>query len=133
MSIPGCGGRRSAPGENGILARGVRFPPKIFEVRKGKSGPRGGLCRPFGSFRNCVGNSSTSSSTFGETSGGDPMAFLTGAPIRAALHWPSLPWLRNRLFTHLVGAIRRWPFTTGAADLSSISSRQFGIETGKIT
>ena len=59
---------------------------------------------------------------------GGYMAFLTGAPVRAALHYPSLRWLRNHLFTHLVGLSGK-PLAVGAADQSLYILQAFGIET----
>ena len=107
-------------GSGSLLAAGA-FPPKIFEVRKGffeslrllrtLRRERFGLVFDFR----------------GDERGGY-MAFVTGAPIRAALHYPSLPWLRNRLFTHLV-APSGMARAIGAADLSLHILNAFGIET----
>ncbi|MBU3932375.1 MAG: glycosyltransferase family 9 protein [Proteobacteria bacterium] len=58
---------------------------------------------------------------------GGYMAFVTGAPIRAALHFPLLSGLRNRLFTHLVAPTGE-ALTVGAADISLYILRAFGIE-----
>lgn len=58
---------------------------------------------------------------------GGYMAFLTGAPIRAALHYPSLRGLRNHLFTHLVGLTGK-PLAVRAADQSLYILQAFGIE-----
>jgi len=54
-------------------------------------------------------------------------AFATGAPLRVALHYPFLTWMRNHLFTHLVAPPGELP-RVGAADLSLYILRAFGIE-----
>jgi len=59
---------------------------------------------------------------------GGYMAFITGAPVRAALYYPSLRGLRNRLFTHLVRFSGK-PLGVGAADQSFYILQAFGIET----
>jgi ADP-heptose:LPS heptosyltransferase len=109
---------------SGSLLAADAFPPKIFEVRKG-GGESLRLIRALRRERfELVFD-------FRGDERGGYMAFLTGAPIRAALHYPSLPGLRNRLFTHLVtpsGMAR----AVGAADLSLHILKAFGIETGKI-
>jgi heptosyltransferase-3 len=110
-------------GSGSLLAAGA-LPPKIFEVRKGfEESLR--LIRALRRERfELVFD-------FRGDERGGYMAFLTGAPIRAALHYPSLPWLRNRLFTHLV-ASSGMAIAVGAADLSLHILTAFGIETGKI-
>ena len=60
---------------------------------------------------------------------GGYMAFLTGAPIRAAQYYPSLPWPRNRLFTHLVPPPPHERRAREAAEQSLQILRAFGIET----
>jgi ADP-heptose:LPS heptosyltransferase len=61
------------------------------------------------------------------------MAFLTGAPVRAAQHYPGLSWLRNCLFTHLAtlppsgGGPKE-----GAASPSLGILKAFGIEAGTV-
>jgi len=59
---------------------------------------------------------------------GGYMAFIAGSPFRAALYYPSLRGLRNRLFTHLVRASGK-PLGSGAADQSFYILQAFGIET----
>ncbi len=117
-------------GSGSLLVASVS-PPKIFEVRKGKSGPRGRLVSSIRLVRELRRERFDLVFDFRGDERGGYMTFLTGAPIRAALHYPSLPWLRNRLFTHLVtpsGMAR----AIGAADLSLHILKAFGIETGKI-
>jgi len=117
-------------GSGSLLAASVS-PPKIFEVRKGKSGPRGRLVSSIRLVRELRRERFDLVFDFRGDERGGYMAFLTGAPIRAALHYPSLPWLRNRLFTHLV-APSGMARAIGAADLSLHILKAFGIETGKI-
>lgn len=58
------------------------------------------------------------------------MAFLTGAPIRAALYYQNASRWRNLLFTHLVTPSRENVRTSlGAAEQSLRIVRGFGIET----
>jgi len=109
-------------GNGSLLAAGTS-PPKIFEVRKGL-GESLRLIRALRRERSDI------VFDFRGDERGGYMAFLTGAPIRAALHYPSLPGLRNRLFTHLVtpsGMAR----AIGASDLSLHILKAFGIEAGK--
>ena len=54
------------------------------------------------------------------------MALLSGAPVRAAIHLPMLPGLRNRLFTHLVTP-RPVSMAVNAADASLDLLGAFGI------
>lgn len=117
-------------GSGSLLAASVS-PPKIFEVRKGKSGPGGRLVSSIRLVRELRRERFDLVFDFRGDERGGYMTFLTGAPIRAALHYPSLPWLRNRLFTHLV-APSGMARAIGAADLSLHILKAFGIETGKI-
>jgi ADP-heptose:LPS heptosyltransferase len=106
-------------GSGSLLAAGA-LPPKIFEVRK-KLGESLRLIRALRRERfELVFD-------FRGDERGGYMAFLTGAPVRAALHYPSLPRLRNRLFTHLVTP-SGMALAVGAADLSLYILRAFGIE-----
>jgi predicted lipopolysaccharide heptosyltransferase III len=59
-------------------------------------------------------------------------AFLTGAPFRIALHYPTMPWPRNALFTHLVSQDGD-PMPVGAAYPYLFILRAFGIETENAT
>jgi len=59
---------------------------------------------------------------------GGYMAFVTGAPFRVALHYPSMKGLRNHLFTHLVG-LNGKPLAVRAAGQSLFILQAFGIET----
>jgi ADP-heptose:LPS heptosyltransferase len=111
-------------GSGSLLATGV-FPPKIFEVRKGfRESLR--LIRALRRERFDI------VFDFRGDERGGYMAFVTGAPIRAALHYPSLPGLRNHLFTHLVSTTGEPMAAVGAADLSLYILKAFGIETVKI-
>jgi len=106
-------------GNGSLLAAGT-LPPKIFEVRKG-AGESLRLIRALRRERfELVFD-------FRGDERGGYMAFLTGAPIRAALYLAMLPGLRNRLFTHLV-APTALPMAVGAADSSLCILQAFGIE-----
>jgi ADP-heptose:LPS heptosyltransferase len=105
---------------SGSLLAADTSPPKIFEVRKGV----GESLRLTRALR---GERFELVFDFRGDERGAYMAFLTGAPMRAALHYPSLPWLRNRLFTHLV-APPGTALGVGAADLSLHLLRAVGIE-----
>jgi len=109
---------------NGLLLAAEASPPKIFEVRKG-------LEESLRLIRALRRERFDFILDFRGDERGGYMAFLTGAPIRAALYYPSLPRLRNRLFTHLV-APSGMALAIGAADLSLHILKAFGIETGKI-
>lgn len=110
-------------GSGSLLVAGT-LPPKIFEVRKGL-GESLRLIRALRRERFDI------VFDFRGDERGGYMAFVTGAPIRAALYYLGLPWLRNRLFTHLV-APTGTALGVGAADLSLHLLQAFGIETGKI-
>jgi heptosyltransferase-3 len=110
-------------GSGSLLAAGA-FPPKIFEIRKGVAESLR-LIRALRRER-----FELVFDLRGDERGGYT-AFLTGAPIRAALHYPSSPWLRNHLFTHLVTPSGIAP-GTGAADLSLHILKAFGIEIATI-
>jgi heptosyltransferase-3 len=110
-------------GSGSLLAAGT-LPPKIFEVRKG-------LEESLRLVRALRRERFELVFDFRGDERGGYMAFLTGAPIRAALYYPTLPWLRNHLFTHLV-APSGMALAVGAADQSLYILRAFGVETGKI-
>lgn len=106
-------------GNGSLLAAGT-LPPKIFEVRKGV-GESLRLIRALRRERfELVFD-------FRGDERGGYMAFLTGAPIRAAIYLSMLPGLRNRLFTHLVEPTGL-PMAVGAADSSLQLLQAFGIE-----
>jgi len=105
-------------GNGSLLAAGT-LPPKIFEVRK-KLGESLRLIRALRRERfELVFD-------FRGDERGAYTAFLTGAPMRAAIYL-SLPGPRNRLFTHLV-APTGLPMAVGAADSSLHLLQAFGIE-----
>lgn len=111
-------------GSGSLLAAGA-LPPKIFEVRK-RFGESLRLIRALRRERfELVFD-------FRGDERGGYMAFVTGAPIRAAIHYPSIPGLRNHLFTHLVSTAGEPMAAVGAADLSLYILKAFGIETGKV-
>jgi len=56
------------------------------------------------------------------------MAFLSGAPVRAAIMCPGLLW-RNRLFTHIIVPPAPKEKIYGAAEQSLRLVREFGIDT----
>ena len=55
------------------------------------------------------------------------LSFLSGAKMRAAMYFPSLPW-RNRAFTHLVDPLPAKVKKLGAAEQSLKIIRGLGIE-----
>jgi heptosyltransferase-3 len=56
------------------------------------------------------------------------MAFITGAPVRAALYYGDVPFYRNRLFTHLLEPPFLKESFLGAAEQTFRIIRGFGIE-----
>jgi heptosyltransferase-3 len=56
------------------------------------------------------------------------MAFITGAPVRAALYYGEAPFYRNRLFTHLLEPPFLKESFLGAAEQTFQIIRGFGIE-----
>ena len=107
---------------NGLLLAAEASPPKIFEVRKGV----GESLRLIRALRRVRFDFVLD---FRGDERGAYTAFLTGAPVRAALYYSALPWLRNHLFTHLVSPAGDVP-ASGAADISLYILRAFGIEAG---
>lgn len=107
-------------GGNGVLLAAEDSPPAIFEVRKGL-GESLRLIRALRRERFEVVFDLRGDERGAYT------AFLTGAPIRAALHYPSLSRLRRRLFTHLVlpSVVSA---AAGAADPSLLFLKAFGID-----
>ena len=116
-------------GNGSLLLAGV-LPPKVFEVRKGKRGLTDHLRSSLGLVRDLRRERFDLVFDFRGHERGAYMAFLTGAPIRAALYYHNLPWLRNHLFTHLVSPTGEPMAGVGAADQSLFILRAFGIETG---
>ena len=109
---------------NGLLLAAEVSPPKIFEVRKGV----GESLRLIRALRR---ERFDFVLDFRGDERGAYTAFLTGAPVRAALYYSALPWLRNHLFTHLVSPAGDVP-ALGAADISLYILRAFGIEAGNV-
>ncbi|MBU2262092.1 MAG: glycosyltransferase family 9 protein [Proteobacteria bacterium] len=109
---------------NGSLLTSESHPPKIFEVRKGV----------WESLRLIWALRREKFDLVFDLRGderGGYTAFLTGAPVRAARHYPALAWPRNLLFTHLiVSPVGSMP--TGAAESSLSILRAFGIETKSV-
>ncbi len=62
---------------------------------------------------------------------GGYMAFVTGAPFRVALYYPSMKGLRNHLFTHLVGLTGK-PLHVRAAGQALYILQAFGIVTDDV-
>ena len=112
---------------NGSLLAATVSPPMVFEVRKGVAGPGRWLASSLRLVRTLRRERFDLVFDFRGDERGGYMAFLTGAPVRAALYYSGLPWLRNRLFTHLVSPTGDFP-SVGAADLSLYILRAFGIE-----
>ena len=118
-------------GNGSLFAAGVT-PPQIFEVRGGKTGFGKRLRSSFGLVRELRRERFDLVFDLRADERGGYMAFVTRAPIRAALYFPSLPGLRNHLFTHLVDSIGKPMTAVGAADASLFILRAFGIETEKV-
>ena len=57
------------------------------------------------------------------------MAYASGAPIRVSLYYQDAPFLRNRLFTHLVSPPPQQEKVRGAAEQSLCLVRALGIKT----
>jgi len=114
---------------NGLLFAAEELPPGIFEVRKGKGGFLGGLRAAMRLVLDLRRQRFDLVFDLRGDERGAYMAFLTGAPVRAALYYSGLPWLRNHLFTHLVAPTGE-ALKVGAADQSLFILRAFGIETG---
>ena len=118
-------------GNGSLLAAGVT-PPQIFEVRGGKAGFVKRLWSSLGLVWELRRERFDLVFDFRGDERGGYMAFVTGAPIRAALYFPSFTGLRNHLFTHLVDPIGKPMAAVGAADASLFILRAFGIETEKV-
>lgn len=116
---------------SGSLLEAESLPPQIFEVRKEKTGFMKRLWSPLLLVRDLWREHFDLVFDLRGDERGGYMAFLTRAPIRAALHYPSLSQLRNHLFTHLV-ATSGERLSVGAADLSFYILRAFGIETRNV-
>ena len=112
---------------NGSLLEAGALPPEVFEVRK----ERAGLWRPFQESLHLIRLLRRKKFDLVFDLRGDErgayMALLTGAPWRAAYYYPALPWLRNRLFTHLV-SLSVLSATTRAATPSLLLLKAFGID-----
>jgi heptosyltransferase-3 len=112
---------------SGSLLEAEERPPVLFEVRKANSGFAERIFSPLSLVWSLWRQRFDLVIDLRGDERGGYMAFLTGAPIRAALHYPALSRLRNYLFTHLVATSgQRLP--VGAADLSLYILRAFGIE-----
>lgn len=115
---------------NGALLLADASPPKIFEVWGGKRGSAKSLLTSLGLIRDLIRERFDLVFDFRGHERGAYMAFLTGAPIRATLYYPGLPWPRNQMFTHLVPPVGEPIKGVGAADQPFFILRAFGIETG---
>jgi heptosyltransferase-3 len=111
----------------GSLFSAGRLPLKTFEVLKGK----GSLVNDFMNSFRLVGSLRRQRYDlvfdFRADERGGYMAFLTGAPVRAARYYPLLRGLRNHLFTHLAGTSGK-PIALCAADQSLYILQAFGIK-----
>jgi len=115
-------------GNGSLLAADVR-PLKVFEVPGGKVGFLKTLCASLELVWALRRERFDLVFDLRGDERGGYMAFLTGAPIRAAQYYASLPWPRNRLFTHLVPPPPHEKRAKAAAEQSLQILRAFGIET----
>jgi ADP-heptose:LPS heptosyltransferase len=116
---------------SGSLLTAEATPPGIFEVRRGKTGFANRLRLSLGLVWDLRRERFDIVFDLRGDERGGYMAFVTGAPVRAALYFPSFPGLRNHLFTHLVDPIGE-RMAVGAADASLFILQAFGIETEKV-
>jgi heptosyltransferase-3 len=117
---------------NGALLAAEATPPGIFEVRGGTAGLGKRLRSSLGLVRALRRERFDLVFDLRADERGGYMAFVTGAPVRAALYFPTLSGPRNHLFTHLVDPIGEPMAAVGAADASLFILRAFGIETEKV-
>jgi ADP-heptose:LPS heptosyltransferase len=115
-------------GNGSLLLAGVSST-KVFEVRKRQRGLTDRLRSSLRLVRDLRRERFDLVFDFRGDERGAYMAFLTGAPLRAALYHDH-PRLRNHLFTHLVPPTGEPLAGVGAADQSLFILRAFGIETG---
>lgn len=115
---------------NGALLAAESSPPKIFEVRrKRREDFVGGITAPLKLIHALHRERFDLVFDLRGDERGGYMAFSTGAPFRAAEYYSHLPWVRNRLFTHLVKPPTEGP-AEGATEQYLRLLRAFGIETG---
>lgn len=115
----------------GPLLAAAASPPGVLEVSAGRKGFWENLRAPLSQIAALRRERFDLVFDFRGHERGAYTAFLSGAPLRIARHYPHLPWPRNRLFTHLV-ALSADPLPVGAADQSLIILRAFGIETKQV-
>ena len=117
---------------NGELLAAESSPPAIFEVgKKGQAGFSGRLAEPLKLIRALRRERFDLVMDLRGDERGGYMAFSTGAPVRAAEYYNHLPWVRNRLFTHLAALPGEGP-AEGAAEQYLRLLRAFGIKTGNV-
>lgn len=115
---------------NGALLAAESSPPRIFEVRrKGRGDFVGRITAPLKLIHALRRERFDLVFDLRGDERGGYMAFSTGAPFRAAEYYSHLPWVRNRLFTHLVKLPSEGP-AEGATEQYLRMLRAFGIETG---
>ena len=114
---------------NGSLFAAEELPPGIFEVRKGNGGFLGGLRAAMRLVLDLRRERFDLVFDLRGDERGGYMAFLTGAPVRAAQYYPSLSAFRNRMFTHLVMQPPDYGPPAVPAETSLAILRPFGIET----
>ena len=115
-------------GTGALLAADI-LPPEIFEVRKGQGGFFGNLSASLRLVRALRRKRFDLVFDLRGDERGGYMAFLTGAPVRAAQYYPGLSWLRNHMFTHLTPLSDGDPKERAAGPCLAIL-RAFEIETG---
>ena len=112
---------------NGSLLSPGELPLQTFEIRRGKGNFLASISHTFSLVRALRRERFDLVFDLRSDERGGYMAFLTGAPSRAALYYPSMRGLRNHLFTHLVRFSGK-PLGVGAADQSFYILQAFGIE-----
>jgi ADP-heptose:LPS heptosyltransferase len=114
---------------NGALLAADISPPEIFEVRKGPGRVFGDFSAPLRLVRALRRKRFDLVFDLRGDERGGYMAFLTGAPVRAAQYYQGLSWLRNRLFTHLATLSSSGGHPKEGAAASSLDIlKAFGIE-----
>ena len=114
---------------NGSLFAAEELPPGIFEVRKGNGGFLGGLRAAMHLVLDLRRERFDLVFDLRGDERGGYMAFLTGARLRAAQYFASLPAIRNHLFTHLVMQPHDYGPPAVPSETSLAILRPFGIET----
>jgi ADP-heptose:LPS heptosyltransferase len=113
---------------NGSLFSAEASPPLIYEVRRGRGRLLGDLRAAIRLVLDLRRERFDLVFDFRADERGGYMAFLIGAPVRAAQYYPLLPAIRNRMFTHLVMTAPLHGPPAVPAETSLTILRAFGIE-----